>query len=119
MKPKENYIDPKDAVWKRMVLAVEEWRHQPRKFNFGRREVRDFVRTYSELGLEIGNTDLYMVHIVNGIKFKYPSCCIKNFADMAFQGIPVALYYDLIGRGNKPLSEHIMCDKCFYDKTIN
>lgn len=109
-------ITNEEKQWARMAWAVEQWKNQPSKYFFGKREVYNFLRSYIGLDPVIGDTDLYMRHIAQGIKYKYPSCCIKNFADLAFKGIPSALYYDLIGRGHQSKSpDYIMCDKCFHD----
>lgn len=107
-------ISPETANWQRMVWAYDRWQYEPAKYSFGKRDVRNFLRTYEGAHAVIGDTDRYVHYIANGIKFKYPSCCIKNFADLTFQGVAPAVYYDMIGRGNNRLLDYIQCDKCFY-----
>lgn len=77
------------------------------------RKIKGFLKSQEPIESKEVRSKIFDRHVGLGLHFKYPKCCIINFARMSYQGIPPALYYALTGRGNPPEVEYVMCDKCF------
>lgn len=59
------------------------------------------------------NTKTYNHMVKLGMEYKYPDCCIRQFARMSSKGVPPALYYALIGRKELIELDYTPCDTCY------
>lgn len=109
----------------KIVQAFLQWPREPKKYKFREHDVIEVMRHLHGVPKPEETAEIIAFHTEQGKKYGYPDCCINNFIQLCLGGIPAAVYYDLIGRGNPNIQEgpesRVYCNKCYekYESKID